>query len=231
MVGVSFSEQENINAKRKYIIPWKRFSHEQVGKFKLKEDQKLVISNGEIIVYDERSGFFGALNPFHTKPHKVGFKKFIDSYDESCFAVSNDRKLAVSYVIDRSTERRELRSHPYKRQESNIFRKTKMKIRHFGDETKIIEKELKFGGEYMIVKHGAISPNNNLIALLYCQYESWTSCKIYKLTKSGNYKVFRTFDCRVESEDFGLFFSSFNSSEDLYFVRMVDGGGTNGMFV
>ena len=196
---------------------------------KLEEDQKLVISDGKFVVYDVGSGFFGALRPFHTRPLEVKLKRFINCYDESCLAVSNDRKLAVSYVIDRMTERRKLRSHPYKRHDD--VRKLMMRTYHFGDETKIIEKELKFGGELMVIEHGAISPNNNLIALVYSVYEGWMWCKIFKLTKNGNYKVFRTFDYRVESEDFGLFFSSFNSSEDLYFLRMVDGDGTNGMFV
>ena len=116
MVFLEFTSEENINRKRKYIIPWNQIdleSKQPIKKFILGDGRDMVCSEGNIVVFDTKSreGSFCSAQlstkSFESLPLKDPFDKEV-TWPR---AVSNDGRLAVGLVQRRSTERMNLRSH------------------------------------------------------------------------------------------------------------------------
>ena len=226
MADVEFTSEENLNRKRKYIIPWNQIdleSKQPIKKFILGDGRDMVCSEASIVNFGIDDGSFCFAQLDDTESFRS--LTLMDPFDEEVTwprAVSNDGTLAVG-LVQKSTERMNLRSHGpvYEKNSFRFVKSTMLKIFNSDQELKITCKNL-FGGQFMDVEHIKISPNNNLVAVIYSIYQQRFECKIFKLTEKGGFKHLRRFCYRHTFNDYdiGLFESSFNTREDLYMIRV-----------
>ena len=243
MAEVAFTSEENINRKRKYIIPWNQIdlkSDRPIREFRFDHHRDMVCSEGNIVNFSIDDGSFA----FAQLDDSNSFLKFLylslkDPFDKEVTwprAVSNDGTLAVGLVQTRSTERMNLRSHAPVDEGNSIFvESTMLKVFNSDKEKEITCKKI-FGGQRInSVRHIKISPNNNLVAVIYLIYQHRFECKIFKFTDKGGCKHFRRFSYRHNYADnnLGSFESSFNVREDLYMINLKDSGsdGSNSTLI
>ena len=237
---VTYTKEEKMDCTKKYIIPWNQInvhSNKPIKQFLPGLHRNLGCSQGKIVLYKtvDPVGFCATYldcESFESLKLREFPKK-----SSKLFAISNDQSIAVGFVQERSTRysERMMEQHPtYQRTfEMNASepRKTTMKIYHvLNDEIKVINKNLtSFGGSYMLVYYCAFSPSNNLMSLIYCKDDPFIfQCTIFKFTSNGNCEPFRTFqyDCFGE-----MYYTAFNSSEDLYLIKLDNDGGTGILIV
>eukprot|EP00111_Clytia_hemisphaerica_P007871 TCONS_00022865-protein len=238
-IYVEFTNQENINRKKQYIIPWHQInleSNKPIKAFKLDDDKDMVCSEGKIVIFDKRSdkGDF-EFAPFNTDSFdSLTLVNPFDNQVSSPRAISNDGKLAVGIFQERYTQRTNLQSHGAQdqRQCFQFIYKTMLKV--FNRDKKGVCKNDLFDGERLDVKHVKISPNNNFVAVIYLTDDSSFECKMFKFTDEGWCKYLYKFSYEYDMiSSFGIavaFDTMFNSREDLYMIRIMN-YESSGIFV
>ena len=178
---VSFSNEENITGKMKYIIPWSSIdvnTDQPIKRFALPGQKGIACSEGNIIIYDNKGGVFSAgfdiesADPLVLSLWHPGIKGF------SQLAISNDRKLTVSFFNKVYTKRRKLRNYE-PADFDNANRITLMKVFH-KDRKKGLCKELSAIEHAYDIHQMKISQNNNYISLIYFVLGEYTACEVFK---------------------------------------------------
>ena len=144
VIFVEFTSEENINGKRKYIIPWNQInleSKQPIKQFKLDFGKDFVCSDGKIVIFKKVKGGGFCFAPFNTG--SFDSLTLTDPFDEQALfprAISNDRKLAVSLVQQKTTKRVHYQSYGpnYVENPDHIAYKTKLKVFNNINETKVI---------------------------------------------------------------------------------------------
>eukprot|EP00111_Clytia_hemisphaerica_P005124 TCONS_00014756-protein len=223
---VSFSKEENICGKLKYVVPWSCIdvdSDQPIKRLAFRGKKGIGCSEGNIIIYDNKGCLFRAdfnvksFDPFVPLLCHPGVKGF------SQLAISNDQKLSVSFFNKVYTKRRKLRNYNPHFDVCSENRITIMKVLH-KDCNKELCKELptiEFTSDIHDIK---ISQKNNYISLVYCVRGQYTACKVFKMINETIKVVFtKKFEDDVDDyDDLMTSYSMFNQREDLVLIVFQD---------
>jgi len=205
-------------------------SKQPIKQFKLDFRKDLVCSDGKIVIYKKiKEGGFCSI-PFNTDLiDSLALTGLFDE-EEILFprAISNDRKLVVSLVQQKTNKRAYYGPDDDDESPSRFGYKTMLKVFNNDKETNEVSINDIFAGQYRDIENVQLSPNNNLIALIYFIDNQHFECKIFKFTDKGECNYLCKFLHKYVYDGWGKcrFHSTFNSREDLYMVTVLSNQNT-----